>query len=268
MAFHRSSKFPHLPMLFAVPLSLGLGLIMTPSAQGNDSDIPEIQWDTKVEKFQFDTEKFIGQRLTVRCPPASANQEIAKVYGTSVYPSNTPICAAALHAGVIGREGGTVTLQLNPGAEEYVGSLQNGIESGNLPATKRSIVFIGDANVKSADEIHLKHLPRIDWDAKFTRTGFAYRHLVGQRISFRCPPAPSNLRPRLVYGTDDYAFASMICRAAVHADKLSPESGGVVTVQINPGVDQLVGSIRNGIETKGKRGSDRSIRFVDNPVED
>ena len=41
-----------------------------------------------------------------------------------------------------------------------------------------------------------------------------------------------------------------------------PTEGGIVTVQLNPGVPQLVGSIRNGVETKSKRGSDRSLSFV------
>ena len=259
---HRSRKL----VLIATTLFLGTALATNSTTHAKEASkhVPEIKWDTKIKKFRFDNDKFLGQRLTVRCPPANINQTIPKVFGTGTYPSDTPICAAALHAGVITKEGGTVTIQLNPGKSEYKGSTQNGVTSADRPETKRSIVFVTEANAKAADKQRLAHLPRIDWNTKFTRTGFAYRDLIGQQISFRCPPAPGNLKSRLVYGTDDYAFASMICRAAAHAGKLSLEAGGVVTVQINPGVEELVGSIRNGIETSSKQGSDRSIRFVDN----
>ena len=103
------------------------------------------------------------------------------------------------------------------------------------------------------------------WDTKFTATGFANRDLVGQRFTFNCPTAPSNFRPRLIYGTDSYAFHSRVCQAAVHAGKITKD-GGMVTVQLDPGVANLVGSIRNGIETKDGQSSDRSISFVDSSV--
>ena len=51
------------------------------------------------------------------------------IHGTDVYPSNAPVCAAARHAGRIDAGGGTVTVQLNPGADEYPGSTRNGVTS-------------------------------------------------------------------------------------------------------------------------------------------
>ncbi|MDJ0592317.1 MAG: hypothetical protein QNJ72_20375 [Pleurocapsa sp. MO_226.B13] len=42
--------------------------------------------------------------------------------------------------------------------------------------------------------------------------------------------------------------------------------GGIVTVQLDPGGSNLVGSIRNGIETKDGQSADRSISFVDSSV--
>ena len=41
----------------------------------------------------------------------------------------------------------------------------------------------------------------------------------------------------------------------------------MVTVQIDPAVSNLVGSIRNGIETINGSGTNRTISFVDNPVQ-
>jgi hypothetical protein len=224
--------------------------------------IPEIKWDTTLRDFQFDADKLVGQRLTVRCPPAPKGQDFAGLYGTDSYPSESPICLAALHAGQITRQGGTVTLQLNPGRTMYSGSDRQGIRSLDLPSTARSIVFIDDSVSEEANRIQLEHIPRISWETKFTASGFAYRNLIGQRFTFRCPPAPEHLKPRIVYGTDQYDFASNICIAALHAGKITKQ-GGICTVQIDPQVPQLVGSIRNGVETKSKRGGDRSISFVD-----
>ena len=259
-------------ILSLVCLSMGLsnGVINKAAAQSDSRTVPEIEWDTALKKFQFDADKFIGQRLTVECPPASVNESLDGVYGTDSYPSNNSICIAALHAGLIKKNGGEVTIQLNPGESEYKGSSRNGVETADLPGTPRSMTFVGGPKSKETNEIHLAHIPRIKWDKKFTTSGFAYRRLVGQRFTFRCPAARSDTLPRLVYGTDSYDFSSVVCRAAVHAGKITAEKGGIVTVQIDPGVKKLVGSIRNGVETKGKgaSGSGRSISFVNSPVKE
>lgn len=224
--------------------------------------LPTIDWKTTIDKFRFDADKFVGQRLTVKCPPAPRDLRHGVIHGVDVYPSETPICLAALHAGEISAEkGGTVTLQLNPGRKEYTGSERNGVKTSPLPATKRSFVFINKSTAQEQAKAQLANLPRIDWSTKFTRSGFAYRDLIGQQFSFRCPPAPDSLQSRIVYGTDVYDFPSHVGLAALHAGKLTQE-GGVVTVQINGKPGRLTGSIRNGIETRSKNGGDRSIVFV------
>lgn len=262
----RRTKFGRVFTLSFAGLLLGLGSAVASSAEtGSDARVlPEIKWDTTLNKFQFDADKFIGQCFTVKCPPAAVDQSFSGVYGTDFYPSDTSICIAALHAGMITKEGGTVTIQLNPGKPKYVGSKRNGVETDSLPETRRSMSFVDGPGSDETNKIHMAHIPRIDWDTKFTRSGFAYRRLVGQRFTFRCPPAPSNLRPRIVYGTDTYDFSSMICRAALHAGKITTQ-GGIVTVEIGPGVPKFVGSIRNGIETNSKGGTDRTLTFVDHP---
>ncbi len=231
-------------------------------AQSESRSIPEIKWDTTLRLFQFDADKFIGQRLTVQCAPAPAGQVYDGLFGTDYYPSDSSICLAALHAGKITGKGGTVCIQLNPGKTMYSGSNRHGVLSDDFPGTPRSIIFVDDPVSDEATKIQLAHIPRITWDTKFTATGFAHRHLLGQRFTFRCPPAPDDVTPRIVYGTDHYDFASRICLAALHAGKITKQ-GGICTVQIDPGVPRLVGSIRNGVETKSKGGGDRSISFVE-----
>ena len=70
------------------------------------------------------------------------------------------------------------------------------------------------------------------------------------------------MRPRRVVGTDSYDFKAMVCRAAVHAGAITTD-GGFVDVQMDPGKKKLVGSIRNGIETKNGQSAFRTISFVD-----
>jgi len=69
-----------------------------------------------------------------------------------------------------------------------------------------------------------------------------------------------------VYGTDLYDFASVLGSAAVHAGKLAL-AGGVITVQLDAGVSELVGSIRHGVETRGKGKVDRSLSFIESELE-
>lgn len=248
-------------LIAAAGLSLG-SMGAAQSAQSDSAEIPQIEWDTTLVTFQFDNDKFIGQHFTAKCKAANTGDMDETVFGTDTYPSNNSICVAAVHAGLIDRDGGVVTVQLNPGADEYTGSSRNGIETDSLPATQRSMIFVTGAETGAIDQVLLDHVQRIDWDTKFTRTGLAYEQLIGQHFVFSCPEAPGNLNSRRVVGTDFYAFDSMICRAAVHAGVLTTD-GGLVTVRMNPGQERLVGSIRNGIETKDGPGGHRTLSFVE-----
>ena len=223
--------------------------------------IPEVEWDTSIVTFQIDNDKFLGQRLTVKCPPRSVRDQMETIYGTNVYPSDTPICVAALHSGAIGTKGGKVTVQLNPGGKSYAGSSRNGITSQDLPPTPRSIAFVRGKSA-SLDATQREYMPRLKWDTKFTATGLANRKLVGQRFAFLCPPAPDGLQPRRIVGTDRYEFHTRVCVAAVHAGKITME-GGAVLVQLNEGVPKLKGSIRNGVESHDGSGGSRTLTFVD-----
>lgn len=227
--------------------------------------LPELEWNTTLKKFQFDHDKFIGQRFSAVCPPRSIRDEDDAIYGTGIYPSSNPICVAALHAGRITKDGGQVTVQLNPGAESYTGSSQNEVSSASLPGTPRSIVFVDETDTTAVDAAQEPYIPRLKWDTKFTRTGFAYKRLAGQRFTFNCPVAPKGKKLRQIYGTDSYAFNSTVCVAALHAGKIT-QDGGLVHLQLNDGKDKLVGSIRNGVESKDGPGGRNTVSFVDSPI--
>ena len=224
-------------------------------------ETPRIGWATTIDHFQIDSDNFIGQRLSVDCPEWAAADDAAVIYGTDLYSSDSSICISAKHAGVITETGGHATLQLLPSPEAYQSLVQNGVSSQSRPATDRAIAFV-KASDGGLDAVRDEYAPRIDWNTKFTRTGLANRDLVGQHFTFHCPQAPADMRARRVVGTDRYAFDSMICRAAVHAGQLSL-SGGPVTLRMEPGVNDLIGSKRNGIETKNGSSVVRTVTFVE-----
>ena len=241
--------------LLGLSLSFSSVAVGTVSAEDTARAIPEIEWDTSLEKFQYDQEKFIGQRFTAKCPPAPRDVPAAGTENTASFPSTQAICPAAFQAGQIDKVGGIVTVQLNPG----------GAGDSGEKTSARTIVVVKESGSEAADQLHLEYVPRIKWDTKFTATGFAYKQLIGQRFTFNCPAAPSNMRARRVVGTDLYAFHSMVCRAAVHAGTITTD-GGLVTVQMNPKTPKLVGSIRNGVETKDGTSGLSALSFVANPV--
>ncbi|WP_282605432.1 LCCL domain-containing protein [Pelagibius sp. Alg239-R121] len=259
-------KKSNLKLLAATLASISLsGALATATMAQDMPALPELEWNTSLKKFQFDSDKFIGQRFTAQCPPRSIRDKDDPIYGTDVYPSNNPICVAALHAGKITKDGGFVTVQLNPGEEAYTGSSRNEIDSADLPGTPRSLVFVDAADTTAADAVQQPYIPRLKWDAKFTRTGFAYKQLVGQRFTFNCPAAPKGKKFRRISGTDSYSFNSTVCVAALHAGKITKD-GGLVHLQMDPGMDKLVGSIRHGVESKDGPGGHRTVSFVDSPL--
>ncbi len=87
------------------------------------------------------TRAAIGTAFTCQCGPTQAGV----VRGTGVYAATSHICAAALHDGVIGPDGGPVTLKVLSGSPFYRGSARNGIVSLDAEAQARSFAFMGEA---------------------------------------------------------------------------------------------------------------------------
>ncbi len=246
--------YPATLTLLALSLSLN-SLAFTPALTEVDGrSIPEIEWKTTLNKFQFDKDKFFGKRFTSMCPPTSQKASREKI---TTFGSTHSICQAGLDAGAIDAKGGLMTVQLNPNGDVTAGS------AGATHAS--SISVVGHADAKATDQIYQEHIQRIKWDTKFTKSGFAYKHFIGQRFSFECPKAPSNMLVRRMVGTEAYAFNSVICQTAVHAGAITTD-GGIVTVQMNPENRKLTGSVRNGIESKSGSSGQSALSFVENPV--
>jgi hypothetical protein len=71
---------------------------------------------------------FNGERFRFRCPPGKAVP--GQVIGSGPYTDGSSICAAGVHAGVIGAAGGgLVTIELRPGQAHYAASLSHYVQS-------------------------------------------------------------------------------------------------------------------------------------------
>ncbi len=70
-----------------------------------------------------------GVSFTVNCP---ANCEGGSLWGTDTYTTDSSVCMAGLHAGVIAKDkGGAVKVLVVKGLNKYAGSDRNGVKSGD-----------------------------------------------------------------------------------------------------------------------------------------
>lgn len=80
-----------------------------------------------------------GESLTCSCEPGST--ETGQVWGSGPYTSDSGVCRAALHAGVIDADGGTLRLRALPGRSAYAASRRNGVSTRGWGANGGSFDF-------------------------------------------------------------------------------------------------------------------------------
>jgi hypothetical protein len=80
-----------------------------------------------------------GQELACTCP--AVDTFLKRVYGTDRYTTDSDLCSAALHAGVIPASGGDVTLFGGPGCTAFVGTVRNGVESSGYGPYDKTFAF-------------------------------------------------------------------------------------------------------------------------------
>jgi phage baseplate assembly protein gpV len=84
--------------------------------------------------------------------------------------------------------------------------------------------------------------------ARWSATASNLRGEVGRRLSFVCPPGGE---PRAIWGTGTYTDDSGICTAGVHSGVITFEDGGLVNIEVLPGLREYRGSEHNGIQSRG-----------------
>lgn len=179
-----------------------------------------------------------GETFTLACSPGGTAHS---VWGSDIYTADSSICTAAVHSGLITyQQGGTVTIELRPGRNIYGCSERNGVTTSDYGSYQHSFVFKTpntEEVVREADD----QTPVL-WYTPALMVSFE----TGKTYKFKCP---SGGKESTVWGTDIYTLDSSICSAAVHAGKLTSESGGSVTIELRPGESSYKGTTRNGIKT-------------------
>ena len=180
---------------------------------------------------------FAGETEALTCQCRAEATQRGEVWGTDVYTSDSSICRAALHAGVVPRLGGPVTVVPESGRSAYPGTTRLGIASYNFGPYESSFRFGGQA---------LAFVPPA------SAAPVAAQQCPDDFVAFQDDPAPlvclcpvEAMRRGSLWGTDVYTADSSICQAALHAGLLT-RLGGQVSVTGEPGRRSYAGTTRNG----------------------
>ncbi len=97
-----------------------------------------ITWDASPDSIGVASN--VGQSYSYACPPHAG--PLGTIWGTDVYTSDSPVCVAAQHRGLVSAgAGGSVTILILGGQPVYVGTFRNGVQSDDYPSWDRSYVF-------------------------------------------------------------------------------------------------------------------------------
>lgn len=186
-----------------------------------------------------DLRSFSGPALECACPAGDVAP--GSVWGSSPYTSDSTLCRAARHAGVIGEAGGTIRARMSGPGQSFRGSIQNGVPTNDYGPYGGSFTFAA-ANTASAPMACPSNM-----------TSFAGGAEV---LACICPGPGSGT----VWGSDLYTADSALCRAALHGGFITPQ-GGPVGVRMAPGAARYSGSTRNGVTTQNFAAYGASFRF-------
>ena len=126
-------------------LSVAGGMFITTQANAHHIDLG---WKGSPYTLKLSQAENLGKEYNFECVPAPEfiGQTMA-VIGTDNYSEWSNICPSALHAGIITRDGGFVTIKIEPGKEFYTATERNGIESKNAGASEIGFSFVGNPGV-------------------------------------------------------------------------------------------------------------------------
>jgi hypothetical protein len=157
------------------------------------------------------------------------------VWGSGPYTADSNICAAALHSGVIGAQGGQVRAVAEPGQQSYAGSVRNGVQTSN---------WGGYGSSFRVEPV------RVEAEACRAYPGGAGPYVCG------C----TGTEQGSVWGSGPYTADSNLCTAARQAGVIGPR-GGTVSVLGLGGLGSYAGSDANGVRTSNWGSYGASIVF-------
>jgi outer membrane protein OmpA-like peptidoglycan-associated protein len=188
------------------------------------------------------------------------NDIATSVYGMDVYPGLSSVCRSALHAGVVGPNGGTVTVIPEPGRNAYPGVTRNGVRSENWGSANNSFRFAAAAQPAAVPP---PAPPSASVTASICPDDFKAYADTTEPVVCACSAAAVKRNDIVtsVYGMDVYPGLSSVCRSALHAGAVGP-NGGTVTVIPEPGRNAYPGVTRNGVRSENWGSANNSFRFA------
>jgi hypothetical protein len=185
-------------------------------------------------------------RAACECRPGTP---AGSVWGTDTYTTDSSLCGAAVHAGVITTAGGPITVRGAAGCPAYVGSERNGVSAGAWGAYEASFFFPGKGTGTCPAAPSSNTCPN------------AFKDIPGLSASTTITCTCDSTRMNgSVWGTDIYTQDSSICRAAVHAGVITT-GGGSVTAKAAAGCKSYKGGVRGGVESSDWGEYDTSFYF-------
>ncbi|XP_078701596.1 uncharacterized protein LOC144927767 isoform X4 [Branchiostoma floridae x Branchiostoma belcheri] len=177
-----------------------------------------------------------GQTNTVVCPGGCLTAG-GSVWGTGNYTSDSRVCKAAIHAGMIPTTGGMFTVNKLSGQPSYQASTQNGV-------TTRAYGSYGSSFSVSRAQITCNTIST---------------QITGETFTVVCPGGCLTAGGS-VWGTGIYTSDSRVCKAAIHDGRIST-TGGVVTGYKLPGQPSYQASTQNGVTTRAYGSYSSSFGF-------
>lgn len=215
-------------------------------------------WTTAPSQLAAQTRLFT-QTEVINAPACSSNSASQKdqicsckagfplrsVWGSGLYTSDSDVCTAAVHAGVITSSGGTIETILAPTQASYSGSSKNGITTSKWGAYNGTSFYVQRPFVKGAVAIASCSV------------------LPGNENSYTCSCAANAGQGQGVWGSGPYTADSNLCAAAQHSGVISAK-GGVIKVLRTFGLKGYAGTSANGITTSSWNSFDSSFVFNKN----
>ena len=204
---------------------------------------------------------FAGTTDPLTCACSAEATADGRVWGMDVYTGDSTICRAALHAGAVGRNGGTVTVVPQEGRRAYAGVTRNGVQSQNYGNYDSSYRFAtaGGATTAQTAPAPSPAPPPASVSVSICPTNFDA--FAGTTDPLVCTCSPEAVEAGSVWGMDVYTGDSAICRAALHAGAVS-RRGGQITVIPEVGRRAYPGVSRNGVESRNFGAYAASYRFA------
>ncbi|MCC6981838.1 MAG: hypothetical protein IT535_01075 [Bauldia sp.] len=191
------------------------------------------------------------ETLTCRC---DITEPFAGVWGSGPYTSDSSICTAAVHAGLLSSAArpdgvhhtGTVTLNRSEGCPSYAPTTANGVTTLSYGSWDSSFFFpeAGDGQCPGT-------IAGMDVCPAGLPSGVA---------DLTCVCLPEATSIGVVWGTGVYTDDSAICPAAVHAGAITA-AGGPVTVLRTLGQESYTASLSNGVDSRSYGSWQWSIMF-------